>query len=213
MVPRHQPLPVELQSLLPATLHGLCEQRRYERGTLLFETGRSPGSMFFISDGEVALQRIGEDGEIVVLQRTRHGLVGEASLQSDRYHCDAVVVADANVLRIPRKALLGALTSDIAFAMRWIGMLNKEVRRLRQQCERLSLNTVEARLLHLIRTEGDTSGLSIGAGLKTVAREMGVSHEALYRCVAALERRGQLTRSDGRLCLRSGSAGSPDHTL
>ena len=80
MVPRHQPLPVELQSLLPATLHGLCEQRRYERGALLFETGRRPGSMFFISDGEVTLQRIGEDGEIVVLQRTRHGLVGEASL-------------------------------------------------------------------------------------------------------------------------------------
>lgn len=78
MVPRHQPLPAELRSLLPATLHGLCEQRRYERGALLFETGRRPGSMFFISDGEVTLQRIGEDGEIVVLQRTRHGLVGEA---------------------------------------------------------------------------------------------------------------------------------------
>jgi CRP/FNR family transcriptional regulator, dissimilatory nitrate respiration regulator len=213
MVPRHQPLPAELRSLLPATLHGLCEQRRYERGALLFETGRRPGSMFFISDGEVTLQRIGEDGEIVVLQRTRHGLVGEASLQSDRYHCDAVIVADANVVRIPRQALLGALTSDAAFALSWIGMLNKEVRRLRQQCERLSLNTVEARLLHLIRTEGDASGLSIGAGLKTVAREMGVSHEALYRCVAALERRGLLTRRDGRLCLRSGSAGAPDHTI
>jgi CRP/FNR family transcriptional regulator, dissimilatory nitrate respiration regulator len=213
MIPRHQPLPVELQSLLPATLHDLCEQRRYERGSLLFETGRRPGSMFFISDGEVTLQRIGEDGEIVVLQRTRHGLVGEASLQSDRYHCDAVVVADANVVRIPRQALLGSLTSDAAFALSWIGMLNKEVRRLRQQCERLSLNTVEARLLHLIRTEGDVSELSIGAGLKTVAREMGVSHEALYRCVAALERRGLLTRGDGRLCLRSGSVRAPGHTV
>jgi hypothetical protein len=34
-------------------LHGLCEQRRYARGTLLFVTGRRPGSMHFVSDSEV----------------------------------------------------------------------------------------------------------------------------------------------------------------
>lgn len=203
MAAHHEPLPVDLRSLLPDALHGLCEQRRYVRGALLFQTGRRPGSMHFVSNGEVVLQRIGEDGEVVVLQRTRDGFVAEASLQADRYHCDAVVVADANVTRIPRQALLAALTSDSAFALRWIGMLNREVRRLRQQCERLSLNTVEARLLHLIRTEGDGSGLPIGSGLKTLAPEIGVTHEALYRCVAALEKRGVMTRAEGRLVLRS----------
>jgi CRP-like cAMP-binding protein len=203
MIAHHETLPNELRSLLPVALHGLCEQRRREHGALLFEMGRRPDSMYFVSDGEVILQRIGEDGEVVVLQRTRHGFVGEASLQTDRYHCDAFVVADANVTRIPREALLGALKSDAAFALRWIGMLNKEMRRLRQQCERLSLNTVEARLLHLIRTEGDASGLPTGSGLKTLAREIGVTHEALYRCVASLEKRGLVTRTDARLCLRA----------
>jgi CRP-like cAMP-binding protein len=199
-------LAAELRSLLPNRLHGLCEQQGVERGAWLFETGRRPRSMFFVSDGEVLLHRIGEDGEVVVLQRTRHGFVGEASLQADRYHCDAVVVADAIVTRIPRQALLSELTADAAFALRWIGMLNKEVRRLRQQCERLSLNTVEARLMHLIRTEGDDAGLPTGSGLKTLAREIGVSHEALYRCVAALERRGLVARSEGRLRLRAATS-------
>jgi CRP-like cAMP-binding protein len=200
--PRESP-PTELRSLLPTALHGLCEQRRYERGTRLFESGGRPRSMHFVSDGEVVLQRLGEDGEVVVLQRTRRGFVAEASLQSDRYHCDAVAVTDASVTRIPRQALLAALTSDAAFALRWIGMLNKAVRRLRQQCERLSLNTVEARLLHLIRTEGEASGLPIDAGLKTLAPEIGVTHEALYRCVAGLEKRGVLRRLEGRIVLRT----------
>jgi len=203
MAAHHEPLSAELRSLLPAALHVLCEQRCYERGTVLFETGRRPSSMHFVSEGEVILQRIGEDGEVVVLQRTSHGFVGEASLHSDRYHCDAIVVADADITRIPRQALLGALTSDAAFALRWIGMLNKEVRRLRQQCERMSLNTVSARLLHLIRTEGDASGLPIVSGLKALAPEMGVTHEALYRCVAALEKRGLMIRAEGRLVLRA----------
>jgi CRP-like cAMP-binding protein len=199
-------LPTELESLLPAALHALCEPQRAARGLRLFETGRRPGHMHFVSDGEVVLQRTGEDGEVVVLQRTRHGFVGEASLQSERYHCDAVVVVDADVTRIPRPALLGALRSDAAFALRWIGTLNQEVRRLRQQCERLSLHTVEARLLHLVRTEGGASGVPLGAGLKTLAREIGVTHEALYRCVASLERQGRLARDDGRLRIRAAPA-------
>lgn len=196
-------IPAELATLLPPALHALCETQRFERGSSLFEMGRRPAAMHFVSDGEVVLQRLGEDGEVVVLQRTRRGFVGEASLQSERYHCDAIVVADADVTRVPRQALLEALRSDAAFALRWIGMLNQEVRRLRQQCERLSLNTVEARLLHLVRTEGDASGLLLSSGLKTLAREIGVTHEALYRCVAALEKRGALLRTKGRLRLQA----------
>lgn len=98
---------------------------------------------------------------------------------------------------------MDALRAAAAFALCWIGMLTHEVRRRRQQCERLNLNTIEARLLHLARTEDGKSGLSIDAGLKTLAREVGVTREALYRYVAALERRGQLTRSEGRLRLRT----------
>lgn len=209
MPAHHETLPAQLALLLPAALHELCETRRVGRGSRLFVTGCRPVSMHFVSDGEVVLQRIGEDGEVVVLQRTRHGFVGEASLQSDRYHCDAVVVADAQVTRMPCQALLGALRSDAPFALRWIGMLNQELRRLRQQCERLGLKTAEARLLHLVRTEGAVSGLPIGSGLKTLAREIGVTHEALYRCVAALEKRGLLTRTGGRLCVRAAIAKAP----
>lgn len=202
MHPRLASLPPELCSLLPAALHGLCDQRRIARGERLFEVGHRPSWMHYVGEGEVVLERVSDDGELVVLQRMRHGFVGEASLQSDRYHCDAVVVADAVVTLIPRQALLDALKSEVNFALRWIGMLHQELRRQRQHCERLSLNTVEARLLHLVRSEGGPSGLPTGSGLKTVAREIGVSHEALYRCVAALEKRKLVIRTDGRLCLR-----------
>jgi CRP-like cAMP-binding protein len=188
-------LPGELRALLPAALQERCQLLVFERGSRLFEAGRRPSFMHYADDGEVALHRLGEDGEVVVLQRVQRGFVGEASLEAERYHCDAVVLATARVARMPLQALQQALKSDTAFAMRWIAMLNREMRRLRQQCERLSLNTVQARLLHLVRTEGGAAGLPLGAGLKSLAREIGVSHEALYRCVAALERRGIVTRT------------------
>lgn len=204
----HRP-PAELEALLPAGLHTLCQTRRVERGSRLFETRRRPVSMHYVSEGEVILQRTGEDGDALVLQRTRHGFVGEASLQADRYHCDALVVADAIVTQVPRQALLQALHSDARFALRWIGTLNQEVRRLRQQCERLGLKTVEARLLHLVRTEGDASGLPLTSGLKTLSREIGVTHEALYRCVSMLRKRGLLIQAEGRLCLPGDARAMP----
>lgn len=194
-------LPAELLALLPFRLAGLCAGVRYPKGSRLFATGTRPVSMYYVGSGEVTLERPGIGGEPMILQRTRHGFVGEASLQSARYHCDAMAVADAEVTTIPIRELREAMESDAAFSIRWIGMLNREVKRLRLQCERLTLITVEARLLHLLETEGSQGSYPLGAGLKSIAREIGVTHEALYRCVAALEKRGLLVRSEQRLWL------------
>ncbi|OIQ71810.1 hypothetical protein GALL_465710 [mine drainage metagenome] len=69
------------------------------------------------------------------------------------------------------------------------------------QCERLSLNKVKDRLLHLIQTEGKDGQFPLGAGLKSMATELGISHEALYRCVAGMEDRCEIVRNDGYLTL------------
>lgn len=188
------PVPDALRRLLPPALLAQCRTHTAARGECLFRTGQRPAAMHHVHEGEVALQRTGEDGGTVVLQRVRHGFVAEASLEAARYHCDAVVLAPAGLTRVPLAPLRQALQTDAAFAQRWIAMLNAELRRLRRQCERLALPTVEARLLHLLRTEGDAQGLRIDGGLKSLAGELGITHEALYRCVARLEREGRLRR-------------------
>lgn len=80
-------------------------------------------------------------------------------------------------------------------------MLNQEVWRLRAQTERLALKGVEPRLLHLIETEGDAGALDIGSGLKVLAAQLCVTHEALYRTVARLEAAGLVARGGGWLRL------------
>lgn len=80
-----------------------------------------------------------------------------------------------------------------------LGMLNREVKRLRMQCERLSLHKVQDRLLHLLETEGKQGRYPLGSGLKSLAGELGVTHEALYRCVSELEKKNCLRRDSGFL--------------
>jgi CRP-like cAMP-binding protein len=194
-----RPLPKEVADLLPSGLHAHCVASQHARGERIFAMDKKPAFMFFVVSGEVVLERPGLHGESVILQRTRYGFVGEASLQSARYHCDGKVVASGELIRLPIRELQAALASDSAFALRWIGMLNREVRRLRMQCERLSLHKVEDRLRHLLETEGKDGRYPLGAGLKSLAGELGVTHEALYRCISGMEKKGQLRREDGVL--------------
>ena len=134
-----------------------------------------------------------------MLERRRGGFMSEASLKSPSYQCHGQVVAHSRIIRVPVRAMREALDTDPAFSGRWINMLNKEVRRLRLQCERLSLTKVQERFLHLLETEGESGVYPIGAGIKSMAGELGVTHEALYRCIYAMEKAGVLTRGDGLL--------------
>lgn len=170
-----------------------------KRGERLFVQGHTPVRMFYAVGGEVVLQRLGIQGENVVLQRVRQGFVAEASLQSPSYHCEAVMTSAGELIALPIDAVRQALLDDSAFAIRWITMLNQELKRLRAQCERLFLMSVKDRVLHLIETEGEGGSLRIKASLKSIAAEIGVTHEALYRTLAAMERQGLLHRVDGQL--------------
>jgi CRP-like cAMP-binding protein len=199
MKPSSSPIRKDLAELLPVSLHAGCVTSTHGKGERLFATGAKPVHMFFVSSGEVVLERLGLQGESVILQRTRYGFVGEASLQSERYHCDGMVTAPAEITQVPIREIRAAMASDPAFATRWIGMLNREVKRLRLQCERLSLNRVQDRLVHLLETEGKQGRYPLGSDLKSLARELGVTHEALYRCVSGMEKKKILRRDSGYL--------------
>lgn len=187
-------LPDELSELLPEALRPLAAPVLLTKGAEVFAQGIKPQALFYVVRGEVVLERTGVQGQSVVLQRVRHGFIAEASIQSGSYHCSGRVTLPGQAISLPIMPLQLGLSSNPGFSMRWIAMLNHEVRRLRAQTERLSLKGVEARLLHLIETEGIDGWLDITSGLKSVAAQLCVTHEALYRAVAKLEQAGAVHR-------------------
>ena len=190
-----------LRNLLPVDLHEACSQHAHRRGDLLFVQRKRPTRMFYIYRGEVVLQRTSAQGDCFVVQRVRHGFVAEASIEASAYHCDALITETGEHFSIPIDLIRTALVNDAAFSMRWIGTLNQELKRLRAQCERLSLKSVRARLLHLIETEGKNGRLTLNASVKSLASELAVTHEALYRAITELEHQGILRRVEGALLM------------
>ncbi|SNX28741.1 cAMP-binding domain of CRP or a regulatory subunit of cAMP-dependent protein kinases [Polynucleobacter meluiroseus] len=186
-------IPELLKELLPKGLLGQCHAHHFEKGDYLFHQGKKPEYMFFIVSGEAVLTRISSHGEPTTLQRCKGGFVSEASLLVDAYHCDAIATHNGQAITLPIKSLREAL-ADSKFSMKWVQLLSKEIMRLRTQSERLGLKDIRSKLIHLIETEGKQGVLILQSDFKSMASEIGVTHEALYRAIATLEKEGLLEK-------------------
>ena len=191
-------IPELLKEILPKGLLGQCHAHHFEKGDYLFQQGKKPEYMFFIVSGETVLTRISSHGEPTILQRCKGGFVSEASLLVDAYHCDAIATHNGQAITLPIKSLRDAL-ADSKFSMKWVQLLSKEIMRLRTQSERLGLKDIRSKLIHLIETEGKQGVLKLQSDFKSIASEIGVTHEALYRAIATLEKEGFLEKNPNSL--------------
>lgn len=169
--------------------------------TRIFHRGDVPQAMLVVLGGEVRLARPSSMGHELVLQRCRHGVLAEASVDHDAYHCDAWAVVASRLLKIPRPAFRRAL-SDAAFQKAWTEHLTLELRRTRAQAERLTLRTAQERVVHYIECEGSRGTVVLGRSKKDWASELGLTHEALYRTLAKMERSGELKTTGTSVSLR-----------
>jgi CRP-like cAMP-binding protein len=185
---------------LPAAARASVRLVNLDAGELLFRAGATPAAMFCVLSGEVRLVRLSRTGSEVVLQRARKGILAEASLDQVAYHCDAIATVQATVLRLSRPVVRQALREE-GFAAAWRAELSRELRRLRAQCERLSLNTARERIMHYIETEGENGMLMLSQTKKQWAAELGLTHEALYRSLAQMEKFGLVRINAGGIRL------------
>lgn len=195
-------IPEPLKELLPKELLGQCHALHFEKNEYLFHQGNKPELMFFIVTGEAVLSRVSSHGEPTTLQRCKGGFLSEASLLSNVYHCDAIATQGGQAITLPIQSLRDALT-DSNFSLKWVQLLGKEIMRLRTQSERLGLKDIRSKLIHLIEAEGKQGVLILQSDLKSLASEIGVTHEALYRVIAALEKEGALRKHPDSLELLS----------
>jgi len=188
---------------LPAALRASADQVAAAAGQVLFRAGTRPRRIFWVLHGEIRLLRRSRNGAEIVLQRAASGFVAEASLNSPLYHCDAVAAVSSKLLAFPVDRFRQALADDEKFRDFWMRRLAREVHALRSQSERLALRSAAERIEHYIASEGHNGRLELARTRKAWAAELGLTHEALYRALASMQRAGSITavERDGALFL------------
>jgi CRP-like cAMP-binding protein len=190
-----------LLAALPDGARRLTRDVEVPRQVTIFRRGDRPRDVIFVLSGEVRLVRRSKSGDEIVLQRAHQGFLAEASLDQPAYHCDAVAADASRLLAIPRKAFVNALATA-AFRDAWIAHLARQLRNARAHAERLGLKTARERIVHFIETEGEAGVVNLNRSKKDWAAELGLTHEALYRTLARMEKGGELAVKESRLALR-----------
>ncbi|MFC3229563.1 Crp/Fnr family transcriptional regulator [Marinibaculum pumilum] len=183
--------------------------RRHSAGATLFRAGTDSAGLYLLLSGRIRLLRPLADGsEVVVHRAAAVDTFAEAAVFSAVYHCDAVAVTEVEVRIVPAAAVRAALAEVPGFAARFAARLAGQVQDLRARAEILSMRGAAERAAAWLALQADGDTVALDRPVKEMATEIGLTHEALYRALAALERDGRIERlARGRFRLATGPRG------
>jgi CRP-like cAMP-binding protein len=189
---------------LPRTILAAAKPRDLRSGEVLFRQGDAASAIFRVEEGRIRMVRYTVDDHVAVLQTVGKGeMLAEAAFFSKTYHCDAIAAVASRVRVYPKAVVLRALKSDSGVALSFISSLTRQVQDLRTRLEQRNIRSARERVTQFLRLSADTrdGSVHIHGTLKELAGEMGLSHEALYRTLAALESEHTIARKKDRIVL------------
>lgn len=195
---------MSVKEWLPPVARAAAVDRKLKSGEALFRLGDKTAGLCEVITGRVRLVRVDRSGHEIVLHSAGPGdTIAEASLFSPKYHCDAIASTDATVRVYPKSAVLAALAQDRKAAHAFTATLARQVMSLRTRIEQRNIRSARERVRHFLALNIGVDGrtITLPGTLKDLAAELGLTHEALYRTLAALERSGEVKRSRGGITL------------
>jgi CRP-like cAMP-binding protein len=195
---------MRLQDWIPASVRTAAVERKLRTGEPLFRLGDQTKGLWEVVAGRVRLTRVDRSGHEIVLHVAAAGeRLAEASLFSQQYHCDAIASSAATVRLYPKREVLAAFDKNPHAARMFAATMARQVMDLRARIEQRNIRSARERVRHFLAVNAGPDGRTVAlrGTLKDVAAELGLTHEALYRVLAALERSREIRRGPGKITL------------
>jgi len=189
---------------LPAGVRSAAIDHKLKSGEPLFRLGDKTLGLCEVIAGRVRLARVDHSGHEIVLHVAGPGeTLAEASLFSPQYHCDAIANTDATVRVYPKREVLAVFEKNSKAAQAFAETLAHQVMSLRTRMEQRNIRSARERVRHflMLNVGSDRRTVVLRGTLKDLAAEIGLTHEALYRTLAALERSGEIKRKGEKIML------------
>ena len=189
---------------MPASARAAAIDHKLKAGAALFRLGDKTTGLCEVVAGRVRLARVDRSGREITLHVAGPGeTIAEASLFSPHYHCDAIASTDAIVRVYPKREVVAAFERDPKAAQSFSATLARQVMDLRTRVEQRNIRSARERVRHYLAINAGTDGRTVDlrGTLKDFAAEIGLTHEALYRALAALERSGEIKRNSKKITL------------
>lgn len=178
-------------TMLPAPFTDFPAQTliHLRKGQCAFQQDDPTTGLFYVARGSVALLRHSEAGHQIVIHRALQGeTLAEASLFSTHYHCDCVALQDSDLVRLDKTVMLKLLQQDAEFAFALLRRFAGQVQGYRRRLEILAIKGAADRVFAALADFGQQGNVT------DFAAAIGLSHEATFRALSALVKRGEVQR-------------------
>jgi CRP-like cAMP-binding protein len=195
---------MSVKDWMPAVARAAASDRKLKAGESLFRRGSKTVGLYEVLSGCVRLVRVDRAGHEAVLHVASPGdMFAEASLFSAQYHCDAIASTNATVRLYPKQELLAALERNPKDMKAFSSTLAHLVMSLRTRIEQRNIRSARDRVRHFLALNVGSDGrtVELRGTLKELAAQLGLTHEALYRTLAALERSREIRRKHQSIIL------------
>jgi CRP-like cAMP-binding protein len=192
----------------------LARERQYPKGSLILSQGDAGEALFLISNGQVKVGVVAEDGREVILSVLGPGsFFGEMALLDDEPRSAHVTAMDdTTLLQLRRDDFRSRLSSAPELAVALLRELTRRLRRADDTIASLMLLDVNGRIAHLLlelaREEGGESGTRITRRLThaSIGQMVGASRETVSRTMRNLVLRNVVSVTRKEILLLDPSA-------
>ncbi len=188
-----------------------AQERRYAAGETIFYQGDPGQTCHIITQGQVRVYVIGEDGrELSVCIFRRGEIVGEMALFEDLPRSASVEALEPTyTLELHRDVLFRGLQRCPTLALSLLRALSSRLRHTTEDAEGLASMTVSDRLMSRLQRMSQWAGHPTPDGVRItlpmtqqeLAALVGTSRESVNRALSRLRRQGKLRLENGWIIL------------
>jgi CRP/FNR family transcriptional regulator, dissimilatory nitrate respiration regulator len=177
-------------------LFRLRPMRNLVRDEPLFRQGEPAGAVFLIVRGRLRMVRNLASGDRITIHTGRTGeLFAEGSLFSNVYQCDAIAAEPTRVRACGKAEMLAAIDDSPSTMLALLEQVTHSLHHARAMRELRNIRSANDRVLrHLFLSASKDGAVVFDRPLLEVAEDLGLTHEAYYRALAALARAGEIKR-------------------
>ncbi|MDF2630539.1 MAG: putative cyclic nucleotide-binding transcriptional regulator [Symbiobacteriaceae bacterium] len=178
-----------------AQVAAIARERRYRKGTILFDEGDPGETMYFIKDGKVRVTRLAAGGQEQVLRVWGPGSAIGLVVLADKapYPASAQVAEDAVLYALRVDDLVGLMPDSRALAANAFRLVGQRLRAARDTAHDLAVHTTHGRLASLLLKTSEEKGstrFNLGLTHQDIAGMIGTSRETVTRVLADFRRTG-----------------------
>ncbi|RYG43554.1 MAG: response regulator [Chitinophagaceae bacterium] len=188
---------------LLTNLTGQFDVETYRKKQNLYQEGKRPRFLYYLSQGKVKAFKSHPDGKEYITDLFSAGdFIGYAALIEDRNYDDSsVVMEDAEIMQIPREEFLQMIYGDISIAAKFMRIFSRNVKEKEERLLTLAYSSLRKRVAKALVDIHTKFGAEkpIEIARDDIAHYVGTATESLIRTLSDFKGEKLISIKEGKI--------------